>query len=280
MFNRRPTAARPNRSWQQSKSFWIVAALVLLLVIASAASSGFGGIILMLGLVALITGLYALLTKRKTWVRLPHRKSAGIVASLGAIALLVGTGVIGATAAPSAPVVNKAALVASQPATTTATPTPTPTPTATNPARTACLSAAATQAYQGAALVCTQGTDGKLLWLPEAESKVIVKAAADKKAAEDKAAAEKLAAEKQAAADKVAAEKAVADQAAADAAAAEAARLAGPPAPAAPYVPAAPAGPNVVHPGAFCSGGVGVTSTGKPMVCAPAKDGKMRWIGA
>ncbi|MDU0479765.1 hypothetical protein QVA66_11025 [Staphylococcus chromogenes] len=41
----------------------------------------------------------------------------------------------------------------------------------------------------------------------------------------------------------------------------------------------APAG-NVVHPGAFCSGGTGVSSTGKPMVCAPAKDGRNRWKSA
>ncbi|MFJ4172126.1 DUF1524 domain-containing protein [Paenarthrobacter sp. NPDC089714] len=52
------------------------------------------------------------------------------------------------------------------------------------------------------------------------------------------------------------------------------------PAPAPAPAPAAPAGPNVVHPGAFCSGGTGVSSTGKPMVCAPAKDGRMRWISA
>lgn len=242
MFNRRPTAARPNRSWQQSKSFWIVAALVLLLVIASAASSGFGGIILMLGLVALITGLYALLTKRKTWVSLPHRKSAGIVAGAGVVALFVGGGVVGATAAPGTPVTAKSGLVASQPAATPASSTPTP--TATNPVRKSCLTAAATSTYQGAVLVCTKGTDGRLLWLPEAESKRTVKAAADKeeaekKAAADKAAAEKLAAEQKAAADKTAADKAAAEKAAADAAAAEASRLAAPAAPVVPAVPAA-----------------------------------------
>ncbi|MFC9840912.1 hypothetical protein ACFVKB_45230, partial [Rhodococcus sp. NPDC127530] len=39
-------------------------------------------------------------------------------------------------------------------------------------------------------------------------------------------------------------------------------------------------GPATVHPGSFCSGGTGVSSTGKPMVCATAKDGKMRWQSA
>jgi type IV secretory pathway VirB10-like protein len=276
-------AARPKRRWRPSKSFWVVAALVLLLAIASAASSGFGGIIVMLGLVALITGLYALFTKRKTWVSLPpHRKSAGMMAGAGVVALFIGGGVVGATASPTAPDVNKSALVASQPASTT---TATPTPTATNPVGTSCMTAAATSTYQGGALVCTKGVDDRLLWLPEAESKQVVKAAVDKKAAEEKAAvdkkaaeekaaADKIAAEKQAAAEKLAAETAAADKAAADAAAAEAARRV----PVGPAVPAVPAGPMVVHPGAFCSGGVGVTSTGKSMVCAPAKDGKMRWI--
>ena len=51
-----------------------------------------------------------------------------------------------------------------------------------------------------------------------------------------------------------------------------------PPAPA--YTPPAASGPEIVHPGSFCSGGTGVSKTGKPMVCAPAKDGKNRWQSA
>ncbi|MBC2681126.1 hypothetical protein GSS87_01635 [Corynebacterium sp. 4HC-13] len=46
------------------------------------------------------------------------------------------------------------------------------------------------------------------------------------------------------------------------------------------YPPPAPAGGRTVHPGAFCNGGTGVSSTGKPMVCAPASDGRMRWQSA
>lgn len=37
---------------------------------------------------------------------------------------------------------------------------------------------------------------------------------------------------------------------------------------------------NVVHPGAFCSGGTGITTKGTPMVCAPGSDGKNRWRSA
>lgn len=51
------------------------------------------------------------------------------------------------------------------------------------------------------------------------------------------------------------------------------------PAPQPAYEPPAPAG-GTVHPGAYCSGGTGVSKTGKPMVCAPAKDGRNRWQSA
>jgi beta-lactam-binding protein with PASTA domain len=90
------------------------------------------------------------------------------------------------------------------------------------------------------------------------------------KAAADKAAADKVAAEK------AAADKAVADQAAAQVAAEQAAARA---AQQATQQAPAPA-PGYVTPGAFCSGGTGVSKTGKPMVCAPAKDGRNRWLGA
>lgn len=39
-------------------------------------------------------------------------------------------------------------------------------------------------------------------------------------------------------------------------------------------------GAGTVHPGAYCSGGTGVSKTGKPMVCAPASDGRNRWQSA
>jgi endonuclease YncB( thermonuclease family) len=51
------------------------------------------------------------------------------------------------------------------------------------------------------------------------------------------------------------------------------------PAPSTPAPNPAPSG-NVVKPGAFCSGGTGVTSTGTPMVCAPGSDGRNRWKAA
>ncbi|CAB0639118.1 hypothetical protein CIP107575_00730 [Corynebacterium diphtheriae] len=55
------------------------------------------------------------------------------------------------------------------------------------------------------------------------------------------------------------------------------------PAPVPAPVPApahAPEPAGTVHPGAFCNGGTGVSKTGKPMICAPATDGRNRWQAA
>ena len=246
--------ARPQQRWKPTVLFWIVAALVLLVLIPLAIAGGLGMVLFILGLVALLTGLYVFLFKRRSWVGLPHRKSGGLVAVAGFVALILGAGVVGATAAPQADT-GKAAQVS--PVQQSATPTPTPTPTATNPANSACTTAAVTRKYNNQTFICTAGSDQRLVWMSEADSKRVLaeKVAADKVAAE-KAAAEKAAAE-QAAAEKAAADKAAADQAAAqlaaeqaaaqkaaEAAAAQAAQQAAKPAPA--PAPAAPA-PSAVY---------------------------------
>ncbi|MDR7161880.1 excalibur calcium-binding domain-containing protein [Arthrobacter sp. BE255] len=218
--------------WKPTVLFWIVAAIVLLVLIPFAIAGGVGMAMFILGLVALLTGLYALLFKRRSWVGLPHRKSGGIVAIAGFVALIVGAGVAGATAAPGGSS-DKASLASTSQKSATATPTATP----TNPANSACLTTAETRKYNDQTLICTAGSDQRLVWMTEADSKRVVaeKAAADKAAA-DKAAADKAAAEK-AAADKAAADaaaaKLVAEQAAAQKAAAEqaAAQQAAKPAP-------------------------------------------------
>jgi hypothetical protein len=210
--------AQPQQRWKPTVLFWIVAAVLLLLLIPFAVVGGVGMVLFILGLAALLTGLYAFLFKRRSWVGLPHRKSGGLVAVSGFVALILGAGVVGATAAPRVET-DKATLVS--PVTESATATPTPTPTATNPVTSTCTTAAATQKYSSQTLICTMGADQRLVWMTEADSKRVLaeKAAADKAAAE-KAAAEQAAAA-QAAAEKAAAEKAAADQAAAQQAAAE-----------------------------------------------------------
>ncbi|WP_327077657.1 excalibur calcium-binding domain-containing protein [Pseudarthrobacter siccitolerans] len=232
---------RQQGRWKPTVLFWIVAAVLLLVLIPFAIVGGLGIVLFLLGLVALLTGLYALLFKRRSWVGLPHRKSGGLVAVAGFVVFALGSGIVGATAAPREDT-DKATLVS--PVQKSATATPTPTPTATNPANSKCTTAAATQKYNSQTYVCTTGSDERLVWMTESDSKRVLaaKAAAEKAAAEkaaaEKAAAEQAAAEK-AAAEQAAAEKAAADKAAADAAAAQqaAAQQAAKPAPA----PAAPA---------------------------------------
>jgi hypothetical protein len=214
--------AQPQQRWKPTVLFWIVAAVLLLLLIPFALVGGVGMVLFILGLAALLTGLYAFLFKRRSWVGLPHRKSGGLVAVSGFVALILGAGVVGATAAPRVET-DKATLVS--PVKESATATPTPTPTATNPANSTCSTAAATQKYSNQTLTCTMGADQRLVWMTEADSKrVLAEKAAAEKAAAEKAAAEKAAAEQaaaaQAAAEKAAAEKAAADQAAAEQAAA------------------------------------------------------------
>lgn len=219
MRNKPYSPVQAQRPWKPTVLFWIVAALLLLVIIPFAIAGGFGLVLLVLGLIALLTGLYAWVFKRRSWVGLPHRKSGGVVAIAGFLALIVGTGVVGATASPGRDAAEPAGAVES------ATPTPTPTPT--NPALTPCATDAATQEYDGVTFVCALGEEDEgFIWLTQedadryaAERAAVAKAAADKAAAE-KAAAAKAAAAK-AAAEKAAAEKAAADKAAAEKAAAE-----------------------------------------------------------
>lgn len=258
MRNKSYSPVQAQRPWKPTVLFWIVAALLLLVIIPFAIAGGFGMVLFVLGLIALLTGLYAWVFKRRSWVGLPHRKSRGVVAIAGFLALIVGTGVVGATASPGRDAAEQAGAVES------ATPTPTPTPTPTDPALTPCATEAETQEYDGVTFICALGEEDKgFIWLTQedadryaAERAAVAKAAADKAAAE-KAAAEKAAAAKAAAA-KAAAEKAAAQKVAAEQAAREeAARVAAeqaaaqqaaqaPPAPA--LAPVAPAPAAVYYP--------------------------------
>lgn len=102
-----------------------------------------------------------------------------------------------------------------------------PTPSEASPVGTTCESEAATESFEGTALVCTKDQAGVLIWLAESDSKrvvaqlVAIKAQAEKAAAEKVAAAKAAAVQKQAAAQKAAEAKAAAEaQQAADQAAA------------------------------------------------------------
>lgn len=110
--------------------FWLSAAGLALLAVLAMVTSGMGGFLIIVGLAALGTGVFALATKRRTWAQLPdsRRLSAGIVAT-GLIVLLTGSGLVTATNT-SQPVAAPLAVTNTG---TPSTPTPrsTPTPTAT-----------------------------------------------------------------------------------------------------------------------------------------------------
>lgn len=281
MKNLRNSTIQRSGHWRPTVSFWITASVLLLLILLSAASSGVSGVLILLGIFGLLTGLYALVFKRKSWAGISSRKVGAVVAVSGLIVTIAG----GAAAGP-APAPPKNQVVAVAETTAASMPTPTPPATETSPSLSPCTTKAATKQYQEQDFVCTLARNGKLVWLEKAASKKLVadlaaeKTAADKATA-DKAAAQRVAAEKaaaeQAEAQRVAAEKAAAEQAEAQRVAAEKAaeqaHVQPAPVQEAPLAPA----PAYVHPGAFCSGGTGVSKTGKPMVCAPGSDGRLRW---
>jgi lysylphosphatidylglycerol synthetase-like protein (DUF2156 family) len=244
MFDRSSIVARLK---QRSKAFWIMAALVLFLVLIFAASAGFAGVLIILGILTVIAGLYYLIFKRATF----RPKAAALVAGAGVVAIFMGGIVAGATAAP-----EKAALVAT-------TPSATATPTASSPANSPCLTAGQTRTYRDKLFICTMGSYERLVWLNEEESKRVTAQAAAQKAAADKIIADKLAA------DKAAADKEAADKAAADKAAAEAARPAAP-APA----PARPAAPAPVAPKAPASAYYANCAAAKAAGAAPVRVGQ------
>jgi len=297
MFTKSRKFARPQTSWRPTKSFWITAVIVLLVM----ASSGFGNGLAVLGVVGLLTGVYALIFKRKSWAGITGRKPAAMVVAGGFAVALIGSAIAGPTTPPTDQPV-KADVVSAE-----TTPASEPTdPEEADPALAPCATAGDIKVFKDREFVCSVNANGDLVWLDEASVKAIAdkkaagqeaideakaeqaalkKAAAEKaateKAAADQAAADKVAADKaaaeraaaQKAADKAAAEKAAADQAAADEAAAAAQQA---------EQQAPPAVTGYVHPGSFCSGdgAPGVSKTGKAMVCTTASDGRLRWRSA
>lgn len=71
-------------------SFWVVAPIVTALTIVGVASGGFGGLLITWGVIALLTGLYSLMTGRFGWAAIPGRKVAAIVLALSVATMAVG----------------------------------------------------------------------------------------------------------------------------------------------------------------------------------------------
>ena len=82
-----PAPAKP----KLGPSTFILGALTLVCTVVGFQNSGFGGAVTGLSFVVLLTAVYALVTKRPSWMRIPSRNSAGFIAGLSIVALLVGT---------------------------------------------------------------------------------------------------------------------------------------------------------------------------------------------
>lgn len=198
------------RKWAPTVSFWITASILFLLLVLflfAAGLGGFGVFLTLLGVLALITGLFALIFKRRSWIGLQNRKGAKTTIWSGVVVLVVGLAVSGTSAT---------AVDEDEPF---ATATATPSPSASSFALTSCDDEDMRRGFQSEIFFCTEDEDGVLVWMDrDAHDKIVADRAAEaaelkaKEEAAKKAAAEKKAEEeaaKKAAAEKKAQEEAV-----------------------------------------------------------------------
>ncbi|WP_317232604.1 PASTA domain-containing protein, partial [Clavibacter capsici] len=114
---------RPSR---HPATTWVVTSVVALTVLIITAMGGFGGMFISLGLVALATGLYPLLTGRRSWIPALATRPRSSATAAGAILLLVMGAVVPVAASTPGPRQAEAISASASP-----TPSPTPTPSAT-----------------------------------------------------------------------------------------------------------------------------------------------------
>jgi hypothetical protein len=85
-----------------------VGALALVFLVIAAATGGISGLLIMLGTIAIPTGIYALLFGRRSWALIPSRKVGAMVIAGAVVAVAVG----GSTVAPSRSVPSPDAAIA------------------------------------------------------------------------------------------------------------------------------------------------------------------------
>jgi hypothetical protein len=132
-----PPAAAPKPPRKPRISTFIVAGITALFMLLGALSGGVGGALIFLGVSTALTGLYVLLTGRRSWAWLPAQRKAGAIAIAASLALFIGGAVAlphvasaDLEAASSESTAKVASAKASPTATATASPSSTPTPTA------------------------------------------------------------------------------------------------------------------------------------------------------
>lgn len=117
-------------------STFVVGILTALFMFLGALSSGIGGALIFLGISAALTGLYVLLTGRRSWAWLPAKRKAGAVVIAASLALFIGAAAalprLASADLEAASSEGKAAAAAASPtATAKATPSSSPSPTPT-----------------------------------------------------------------------------------------------------------------------------------------------------
>lgn len=118
----------PRRSTARTMARVLVGGLVLLFLVAGASTSGFGGILLVLGLTALLIGGLALIPGRARWAWLNARRPAAFTAALGLVATVVGAQI--APTPETVPVAVAASQETVQPSPSPSVPSAAPTPEA------------------------------------------------------------------------------------------------------------------------------------------------------
>ncbi|MFZ4894972.1 GmrSD restriction endonuclease domain-containing protein [Plantibacter sp. Mn2098] len=121
------------RSFRPATWLGIVLTLILL---SMSLVGGLGGLFMMASLVAAVTGIFTLATRRPGWLGIPSRGIALGVVGGALVVLVLGVSITSATAGPSAssaarPFLSGSSATPTTTATPTRTPSPTPTPTPT-----------------------------------------------------------------------------------------------------------------------------------------------------
>ncbi|MBT2566187.1 DUF1524 domain-containing protein [Arthrobacter sp. ISL-85] len=132
-----PSAPTPEPPRKPRFSTFIVGAITALFMVFAAVSGGIGGALVVLAMSLGLTGLYVLLTGRRSWVWLPAKRKAGAVAIAASLAIFIGGAVAlphvasaDLAAASSASTAKAVPTQASPAPTAKASPSSTPTPTA------------------------------------------------------------------------------------------------------------------------------------------------------
>lgn len=233
-----PTPDEPVEGKQPRSTWPVVGLLLLLLLLFMIAGGGLGfiGWLLTAGLLLLVTALYSLVFRRKSWARLPSNKQRKIAVGVSAAVVVLAFTAVGVLA-PRQEVTTAGDSRSTEPTPSeTVSDNPSPSPTEESPANQPCDTVDEQRTHQNTDYLCTLDNNEKLVWMDKGYSEQLTearraaeeaaaaaaKAEADRKSAEEESARltqEKAEAERQAASD----EQRRVDEAAA---AAEAQRLA------------------------------------------------------